>query len=887
MFRSLKAQVFMVISSVVMILLLQVALSESHQSAFLEDQESLRRSAVSVSVVQQLERDVVDLQRNVLVYINTDSELAADRFHDITHSLRKEIVVLKNQLSLRRISQANETRVQLDLLRRMNEHLDNYEDNFNDVISGRRSRSEIITERLEGGFEKLIDELNAVDASSIENQLVISQTQRAALIYLLQADYESIELFDKWIGETSKSLADPRLNRSRLIVTQIKKDFTRLVQVTRGYAFLVNVVMAGSANEFLYLTKELRKLGRNQQRLTDDKILANANQVRLQTNVVFIACLVLALIAAYILNKRILLPIREITNIFKSLSENNDVALISYLDREDEIGKLATAANVFKEKNKQTSNLLLETQLMFTSMEVLNIELAEAKEVAEQAALSKSNFLANMSHEIRTPMNGIMGLINLLLRTKVNAEQKNYLDKAIYSSKVMMGVINDVLDFSKIEAGKLNIEQVTFSIADLIEGLISSTYLRIEEKKLNCRVHFSSPIPAELIGDPLRITQVLLNLCSNATKFTSEGLIEIDISYQDQGDQTGMLVVVCSDTGIGLNQKQKTGIFDSFSQADDSTSREYGGTGLGLAIVKQLVELMQGSIEVTSTENVGSQFSVKFLVSLSDQTLLLCPMQEKAITGFYVSEFSTPTCRLAHFELSGIVLNVISWNRLRSFRKEKAKLAFIDVGKHSLSLSQRCLIEELSAKDWSIGFSTDMQPSSLKDDLESKLNMPVLSHPFSPKDFISFTQAVTKPNKSKNSKVVNEPHPEDSLLFKGHVLIVEDNEVNQIVIESMLEDLGLTFDTVSDGGQAVGSITTEDQYDVVLMDVQMPVMDGYEATRNIRMKGFEDLVICGLSANAMKQDHEKAMASGMNDYLTKPIEWDELGKVFSKYLAIQ
>ena len=303
----------------------------------------------------------------------------------------------------------------------------------------------------------------------------------------------------------------------------------------------------------------------------------------------------------------------------------------------NEIGALARAAAVFQQKNEQTQQLLEESQQLNAQQEQLNQQLEQEKHKAEKATAMKSEFLANMSHEIRTPMNGIIGLIDLTLKTQLEEKQRFYLEKAAYSSQLMMGVINDILDFSKIEAGKLDISPTQVDLNPLIDNLIASLQPKATEKSLLLRIDVDPNLPAQILIDPLRFSQILLNLGSNAIKFTDQGHVELTFE-RHQND----IKLQVRDTGIGMNKAQLERVFDSFTQADGSTSRKYGGTGLGLSIVRQLVTLQHGHLEVESEPGQGSCFSVFLPLYPQTSAPIFRPPELPGLTLFS----SQPTLKL-------------------------------------------------------------------------------------------------------------------------------------------------------------------------------------------------------------------------------------------------
>jgi len=596
---------------------------------------------------------------------------------------------------------------------------------------------------------------------------------------------------------------------------------------------------------------------------------------------VFILCV---LIIGTFIMVRIIKPIKHITEVFSQLIFKKDIKYVSGQYRSDEIGTLAKAAIAFHEKNIETDELVSQTQQHNAAQATLNRALVKEKIKAENASKSKSDFLANMSHEIRTPMNGIMGLLDIVLSSKLTTEQREDLKNISYSTQALMKVINDILDFSKIEAGKLLIEKTPFNTEHFFENFLSNIAISAENKGLSVKFYCSPDLPEVLIGDPLRISQILNNLCTNAIKFTHHGEVNISIQCEAQPDIKQLkLNIKIKDTGIGISKEQQCNIFDSFTQADESTSRKFGGTGLGLSIVKQLVKLMDGELLLESNLGEGSTFTCCFKLGFETNKTTNTHLDCNNL-HYFISK-QQPFIADSYFKKLDIKVNYQSIQMIKSISEEQYKSTVILIDIHTLKDYLK-IYDEVNVKfaHLTIVLIIDKTIRCQLKDNNLKLPDRKLFSPFTYNHFSQFIDKISQP--TNVSPILNiEPQQDTVLQFDGHILVVEDNMINQIVITKVLKSFGLTYDIANDGQQGLDKILEKNNYDLVLMDIQMPVMDGYTATQQLRALGLSELIICGLSANAMKQDFEKAYAVGMNDYLTKPIDKNEISLVFEKYLC--
>lgn len=599
----------------------------------------------------------------------------------------------------------------------------------------------------------------------------------------------------------------------------------------------------------------------------------------------------------------------NILEAFKFIPDYTFKPTEAFIEKErNRIGRL-TRDELYRQLKKSNVNLKKEIE----AHKETEKELKKAKIEAEKANKAKSEFLASMSHEIRTPMNAIIGMAELLEDTALSKEQKGFVDTLEKAGDALLSLINGILDLSKIEAGDIELEEIDFDLAELIEGICDVLSVRAHKKNLELLSRVEPDVPINLVGDPARLRQIIVNLIGNAIKFTEEGEVVLNIRLAEKenveceksGDGGSLcLFFSVKDTGIGIPEEKQEQIFDSFKQADSSTTRKYGGTGLGLSISKKITDLMGGNMWVESKEGEGSKFcftaAFKLQKEKKEETFVKPgEVDVKGISTLIVDDNATNRLILKEIlsawdaeitEAKG-GKEAISLIKSAYENNEPFELVLLDCRMpevDGLSVAEFLRKQTNSESTTVMMLSSDYRTNDLKQidrlGVGAYLVKPIKRKEL--KNAILTTLGMWKAKTGKKKIEKGEEKETEISIPPIRILLVEDNEDNRLLIKALLKKTPVELDEAENGKEAVGKFKSN-KYDLVLMDMQMPVMDGYEATETIREWEKEndekETPVLALTAYAMKKDREKTIKAGCTDYLSKPIKKEDLLKLLQKY----
>ena len=626
---------------------------------------------------------------------------------------------------------------------------------------------------------------------------------------------------------------------------------------------------------------------------------------------------IFSVIAAYFLALRLQRlvgePIVKLTNLISEMMSKKQYDKKVQTFNQDEIGELYKGFNAMMNqlnlrdaKLRENKNILeLEVKQRTKELNQSNLELKKtvfdlklAKDAALDAVQAKSIFLANMSHEIRTPMNGVLGMLEILKDQETDKEKMDFVHTAYISAESLLQIINDILDFSKIEAGKMTLECIELNLRVLIDDVCTLLLSKAKEKKIELNYYLDPSIPMVLKGDPVRLRQILMNLLGNAIKFTDQGTVTVSVKKLKLKDNKIAVVFSVQDTGIGIKKQVKNKLFSAFTQADGSTTRKFGGTGLGLTISRQLVHLMNGEIRVQSQEGKGSIFAfvIDMIIAKNqvEENLQSTTMKQKR--ALIIDDNAINRKILKHYLTSwGAEFNEVSnaMDAISLIRDQKYLFDIIYLDLHMPEIDGFMFCQRLYK------LKIEQFPPIILLNSSGEIDSQLLSRhhisacltkPYRQARLLKETLSVLQHDTHTYEKVVLvSDNPESTFnAVNIKILLVEDNIINQKVALTLLNKLGCKQVTLAQNGLEAVKFYQERPFDLILMDCQMPILSGYEATESIRETNsnfnLPSVPIIAMTANAMEGDKEKCLASGMNDYLSKPIKKELIIKMLKKWV---
>ncbi len=617
--------------------------------------------------------------------------------------------------------------------------------------------------------------------------------------------------------------------------------------------------------------------------LSSDIAFAEVEQLKNYFIIAALVVLGLAMALGLFLARSIVVPVNSLAASAERIASGDYDHELDGSSNKDEIGQLTNSFNAMRVAVRDN-----------------RLELVAKSELAEQAARAKGEFLANMSHEVRTPINGVLGMTELLLNTPLEENQGRYAKTIFRSGQALLSVINDILDYSKIEAGKLELTVSSFDLRELVEDVVEMLAENASRKEVELILLMRPGSPVAFNGDSARLRQVLLNLLSNAIKFTTEGEVRLVVSFGDVNLNNMPVKFQVIDTGIGISEQSQKQIFDSFVQADGSTTRQFGGTGLGLAISSSLVELMGGEIVVESKLDQGSNFWFEIELEEIHRDIEAVWSNVNALAGKRILIVDdTPANReimqsqVGYWGAEAVCVEgpISAMEQLSLAKKEENIFDIVILDMHMPVMNGIQLAAEIKQRELAPNTRLVLLSSACDNiTIDSCRAYNISSLVAKPVRQVELFNVISASLSNLNSHQQQSKEVGDKIAgddFQSHVMLVEDNPVNQDMMSEMLRILGHTS-VVCENGQVALDAISDRQFDFILMDCQMPVLDGFMATQKIREMGVkskrgEPIPIVALTANALQGDKQKCLAAGMDDYLSKPVSSHVLKTMLSKW----
>ncbi|MEL0640261.1 response regulator [Pseudoalteromonas aliena] len=821
------------------------------------------------------------MQSQVIAFVDKASKNKIEKFHFYLDNAHKSLRKLKENTFQRTPEHQN-------ILSRLDEYLHNYKETFNQVVINRNKRESLYSEQFQKPIELLKIKITKLQSDSETKEkaiysdifLTISNLEHAIVSYLYKPSFDEAENVKQNLNHLQARLINisDTDNSLSLKTSDLKIAYNQLVLLTRSYTFSTNVVLTGIENELLYLASQVKNTEQKKLTETEKQLSSQLVSNTEQSNTFAALITIIIILISYFIFNSVLKPITQLTTLLRDMNNEKQITLNDSNQNQTEIAAVIKAANALYEKNKQTKELLIETQALNIQMESMNKDLTVAISQAESANHMKSDFVANMSHELRTPMNGILGMLQLLRDSDLATKQKHYADKAYSSAHNLLHILNNILDFSKLESEKIKIEKIPFTLDLIVKNTANLFKDSANKKGLNLEFNLHADPNLELIGDPFHLNQIINNCIGNAIKFTNYGKIQLIIETISQQKNTINLRFCIKDTGIGMTHEQQKQIFKSFYQGDASTTRKYGGTGLGLTISQEFTKILGGEIQTRSEKDKGSEFYFTLPFELS-------PLQKNKKRALLITQHKSQTNQLVSLLNSIDITTETTQEPLRALAKISQPSSPFDIVILFLTeeeVKNSIILQKLTESNQT--GAHNLQIIVIITDIDS-LNLDTI-----PKDIIIITKSYCNSELLKllapQSTVENKMKHENYIQFTGNkALVVDDNPLNIEITTIMLEKLNIEVYSALNGLQAMNEVK-ENVFDIIFMDIQMPIMDGITATQKLR-KNQEKAPIIALTAAVLPEDKKAAMSAGMNDFLSKPLIFDALYECIKKHLTTE
>lgn len=777
------------------------------------------------------------------------------------------------------------------------ESLDSFYNGFEQLRDLREKRRDSLNFTLHALQERLYDEFNKAKLdknSNIEQQELLREAQVDFLKSVIHAKRyfrtlkpEEVDISNNFSDDSIKKITELQktassesklmLEQTKVLVETHNLEVKKTVQMTRGYLYLLNVILAAEANEIRYLLERKRDTIIINTQLSRDESEENINNLFKLSLIVILIASTIHLVFSYAITLSISRPIQKITEVFSNLSQGNTETKIPNYSHKDEIGDLSLAAKVFRQKNIENRVILNDYKQLSAELEdrieqrtkelnELNQELNIAKDKAEEMVRLRSDFIANVSHEIRTPINAVLGMSYLLSKEELTDDQRAFVDKINTGTKKLLTIINDILDFSKIEAGKMTIEKTKLDLFQVVNDAVNLVQPQANQKHIELLINYNPHLFRFYTGDPTRLGQVILNLLNNAVKFTERGHVTLEISPLN----IQRLKFAVKDTGIGMSEDELGNLFQAFRQADVSTTRRFGGTGLGLVISKQIVEAMGGDISVSSVQGEGTTFT--FEIELK------------------------PLSNTKNRPFAGKVALLIDKNKLsRSSFNSTLQMLGMEVYPYEY------FVKDHTGDIDVIFFAVEKTEQSILD--KEIINLLLQYYPSIPLCIIYPNQSTRKNSSNLSHKLLKPVNPifiiellnqilygiktiprelsakdlklEVSKRHYARFIVADDNAFNRQVIDGLLKHVHLYADEAENGEDLIQKVDNaamrSEPYNLVIMDYHMPKLDGLEATKILSQK-YPNLVIFILSGDQNPVIESEFLSAGAKVILTKPVD---------------